>query len=109
VKLLIVVVNSDDAHPLTDSLMGEGYRATMISTTGGFLREGNATLLIGVADENVQDVLKMIKEKCHTRTQWVNPLPPTVESGELYMPTPIEVPVGGAVVFILNVERFEKY
>lgn len=108
-KLLISVVNSDDAHPLIDALMGEGYRATMISTTGGFLREGNATLLIGVADENVQDVLKIIKESCHTRTQWVNPLPPTVESGELYMPTPIEVPVGGAVVFMLNVERFEKY
>ena len=108
-KLLISVVNSDDAHPLIDALMGEGYRATMISTTGGFLREGNATLLIGVADENVKDVLKIVKESCHTRTQWVNPLPPTVESGELYMPTPIEVPVGGAVVFILNVERFEKY
>jgi len=108
-KLLISVVNSDDAHPLIDALMAEGYRATMISTTGGFLREGNATLLIGVADENVQDVLKIIEESCHTRTQWVNPLPPTVESGELYMPTPIEVPVGGAVVFMLNVERFEKY
>jgi uncharacterized protein YaaQ len=109
VKLLISVVNSDDAHPLIDGLMSEGYRATMISTTGGFLREGNATLLIGVADENVKDVLKIIKENCHTRTQWINPLPPTVESGELYMPTPIEVPVGGAVVFILNVEQFEKY
>ena len=108
-KLLICVVNSDDAHPLIDALMGEGYRATMISTTGGFLREGNATLLIGVADENVKDVLKIVKESCHTRTQWVNPLPPTVESGELYMPTPIEVPVGGAVVFMINVERFEKY
>ena len=108
-KLLICVVNSDDAHPLIDALMGEGYRATMISTTGGFLREGNATLLIGVDDENVKDVLKIVKESCHTRTQWVNPLPPTVESGELYMPTPIEVPVGGAVVFIMNVERFEKY
>ena len=61
-KLLISVVNSDDAHPLFDALMGEGYRATMICTTGGFLREGNATLLIGVADENVQDVLKIIKD-----------------------------------------------
>ena len=107
-KLLISVVNSDDAHPLIDALMSEGYRATMISTTGGFLREGNATLLIGVADENVKDVLKIVKESCHTRTQWVNPLPPTVESGELYMPTPIEVPVGGAVVFIMNVERSNR-
>ena len=108
-KLLISVVNSDDSHPLIDGLMSEGYRATMISTTGGFLREGNATLLIGVADESVEDVLKIIKDNCHTRIQYVNPLPPTVESGELYMPTPIEVQVGGAVVFILPVERFEKF
>jgi len=108
-KLLISVVNSDDARALTDALMSEGYRATMISTTGGFLREGNATLLIGVADENLEDVLKIISDSCHTRTQYVNPLPPTVESGELYMPTPIEVQVGGAVVFILNVVRFEKF
>jgi uncharacterized protein YaaQ len=109
VKLLISVVNSDDAHPLIDTLMKDGYRATMISTTGGFLREGNATLLIGVADENVEGVLKIIRESCHTRTQYVNPLPPTVESGELYMPTPIEVQVGGAVVFILRVDRFERF
>lgn len=108
-KLLISVVNSDDAHPLIDGLMRDGYKATMISTTGGFLREGNATLLIGVADENVRDVLRIIKESCHSRTQYVNPLPPMAESGELYMPTPIEVQVGGAVVFILNVERFEKF
>ena len=108
-KLLISVINSDDAHPLVDTLMGDGYRATTISTTGGFLREGNATLLIGVADEDVEKVLKIIKDNCHTRTQYVNPLPPTMESGELYMPTPIEVQVGGAVVFILDVDRFERF
>ncbi|MBN1583866.1 MAG: cyclic-di-AMP receptor [Anaerolineae bacterium] len=108
-KLLISVINSDDAHPLVDALMGDGYRATTISTTGGFLREGNATLLIGVADEDVEKVLKIIKDNCHTRTQYVNPLPPTMESGELYMPTPIEVQVGGAVVFILDVDRFERF
>ncbi len=108
-KLLISVVNSDDAHPLIDALMREGYRATMISTTGGFLREGNATLLIGVDDEKVESVLEIIKASCHTRIQYVNPLPPMVESGDLYIPTPIEVQVGGAVIFILNVDRFERF
>jgi len=108
-KLLISVINSDDTHPLIDALMSDGYRATTVSTTGGFLREGNATLLIGVADEDVDKVLKIIRDNCHTRTQYVNPLPPTMESGELYMPTPIEVQVGGAVVFILDVERFERF
>jgi len=108
-KLLISVINSDDSQPLIDTLMGDGYKATVISTTGGFLREGNATLLIGVADEDVDKVLGIIKNNCHTRTQYVNPLPPTMESGELYMPTPIEVLVGGAVVFILDVDRFERF
>lgn len=108
-KLLISVINSDDLHPLVDALMSDGYKATVISTTGGFLREGNATLLIGVTDEDVDKVLRIVKSNCHTRTQYVNPLPPTMESGELYMPTPIEVQVGGAVVFILNVDRFERF
>ena len=108
-KLLISVVHSDDAHPLIDTLMRDGYKATMISTTGGFLREGNTTLLVGVADKDVDSVLKIIKNNCHTRTQYINPLPPTMESGELYMPTPIEVQVGGAVVFILTVDRFERF
>ena len=68
-KLLISVVNSDDAHPLIDALMREGYRATMISTTGGFLREGNATLLIGVADESVDAVLKIMGRSASSALQ----------------------------------------
>ena len=108
-KLLISVVNSDDAHPLIDALMAEGYRATMISTTGGFLREGNATLLIGVAEERVSGALKIIKANCRARTAYVNPVPPATEFQPLYTPTPIEVRVGGAVVFALDVERYEKF
>ncbi len=81
----------------------------MVSTTGGFLREGNSTVLIGVEDEIIQSVLDIIRANCHTRTQYVNPLPPIMEPGELYMPTPVEVQVGGATVFVLNVDRFEKF
>jgi len=57
----------------------------------------------------VQDVLSIIKANCHTRTQFVNPLPPVMEPGELYMPNPVEVQVGGATVFILNVEQFWRF
>ena len=108
-KLIMSIVNRDDSNALVDSLMRHGYRATVVSTTGGFLREGNATLLIGVNDENVQEVLGLIRAGCHTRTQFVNPLPPVMEPGELYMPTPVEVQVGGATVFVVDVERFERY
>jgi len=108
-KLVMSIVNSDDARGLIDALMRSGYRATMISTTGGFLREGNATIFIGTEDENVPDVLRIIRENCHTRIQYVNPLPPIMESGELYMPTPVEVQVGGATVFVINVDQYEKF
>jgi uncharacterized protein YaaQ len=108
-KLIMSIVNSDDARPLLDVLSRGGYRATMISTTGGFLREGNSTIFIGVEDNLVPDVLGTIRDNCHTRTQYVNPLPPIMEPGELYMPTPVEVQIGGATVFVLNVDRFEKF
>lgn len=108
-KLIMSIVNTDDARDLVEALLREGYRATTIGTTGGFLREGNATVLSGVEDDEVDPVLAIIRESCHTRVQYVNPLPPAIEPGELYMPTPMEVEVGGATVFIFNVDRFEKF
>jgi uncharacterized protein YaaQ len=108
-KLIVSIINSDDARGLTDALMREGYRATTIGTTGGFLRQGNATLLIGTEDENVDEVLEIIRHNCRTRSQYVNPMPPVMESGELYMPSPVEVQVGGAVVFVLNIDRAQRF
>ncbi len=108
-KAIIAIVQSDDAGPLTDALREKNYPSTLISSTGGFLREGNATLFIVVEDAQVDRVLETIKENCKTRTQFVNPMPPVMEPGELYMPQPVEVQVGGATLFVLNVERFEKY
>jgi uncharacterized protein YaaQ len=108
-KLIMSIVHNDDARPLIDALMQAGYRATKISTTGGFLREGNATIFVGTQDEKVEEVLNIIHENCHTRSQHVNPLPPVMEPGEMYLPTPIEVEVGGAIVFVINVDRFERY
>jgi uncharacterized protein YaaQ len=92
-----------------DQLLRKGHRATVISTTGGFLREGNATILVVTEDEKVPEVLATVRENCHPRTQFVNPLPPVMEPGELYMPTPVEVQVGGATVFVLNVEQMARF
>jgi uncharacterized protein YaaQ len=108
-KLVIGIVSNEDARPLINALMRRGHRATMISTTGGFLREGNATIFIGTEDKTLEEVLGIIRENCHTHTQYVNPLPPVIEPGEMYLPTPVEVEVGGATVFVINIERFEKY
>ncbi len=108
-KLVMSIVQSDDAGRLVDALTAAGYRATTISTTGGFLRQGNATILVGTEDDRVSHVLELIQENCHTRRQFVNPLPPVMEPGEMYMPTPIDVQVGGATVFVLDVAQFEQF
>jgi uncharacterized protein YaaQ len=108
-KLIISIINSEDSRTLTDALMKHGHRATMISTTGGFLREGNATIIIGTDNEKIEEVLQIIHDNCHTRTQYINPLPPVMEPGEMFVPAPVEVEVGGATVFVMNIDRFEKF
>ncbi len=107
-KLVFAVVQGKDADNLRSELLDAGYRTTQINSAGGFLRESNATFLIGVDDDKVPDVLRIIKRTCYTRTQYVNPLLPIMEPGEFYMPNPVEVEVGGAAVFICNVQRYER-
>ena len=108
-KLVMSIVHSDDAGRLVEALTELGFRATTISTTGGFLRQGNATIFVGTEDENVPQVLDLVRQNCHSRRQIVNPLPPVMEPGEMYMTTPVDVQVGGATVFVLDVVQFEHF
>lgn len=108
-KLVMSIVNSDDVDRLVRALTEAGYRATTISTTGGFLRQGNATVFVGTEDDQVPHVLQLIRENCRTRRRFVNPLPPVMEPGEMYMPAPVEVQLGGATVFVLDVAHFEQF
>jgi uncharacterized protein YaaQ len=108
-KLVMSIVNNDDARGLIQALLVKGYRATTIGTTGGFLREGNRTILSGVQDDEVASVLDIIRENCHARTEVVLPLTPSFGPADLYWSQPIEVEVGGATVFIFDVERFERF
>ncbi len=107
-KLVIAIVQNDDAGSLRNALREKNFAFTVTSTTGGFLREGNTTILIGVERNRLDDLFGLIKDNCTTRTQYVNPLPPVMEPGELYLAQPVEVQVGGATVFVLDVERFER-
>jgi len=107
-KLVIAVVQGKDAETLLDALTRRGFRATQINSAGGFLRESNVTLLIGVQDERVNEVREIVRENCHSRTRFVNPLMPIVEPGESYVPSPVEVLVGGATMFVVPVERYER-
>lgn len=107
-QLVVSVVNKDDAVPLLDVLVTKGYRVTMFKTAGGFLRKENVTLFTCVEDEQVEEVVHLIQDNCHTRVQRVGSLPSMMESGELYALATEEVEVGGAVIFVLDVAQFLK-
>ena len=108
VKLVVAIVHNEDAGALVDALLDRDFRATRLHSSGGFLKQSNATVILGVDDPQVDDVLGIVRETCHARTQVVNPMPPIMEPGEFFMPYPLEVEVGGATVFVLPVERFER-
>jgi len=107
-KLVITVVHDEDAGALVDALTDKDYRVTRLHSTGGFLKQANATVMVGVEDAQVDDVMAVIRETCHARSQYINPMPPLMEPGEFYMPYPVEVTFGGATVFVLDVARHEK-
>jgi len=108
VKLVIAVVQGEDAAQTVQALSGAGISVTKMASSGGFLQQGNATLLIGVDDDKVDAAIELIRENCRERSQYMTPMPPMVEPGEFFMPYPVEVQVGGATVFVIPVERFEK-
>jgi uncharacterized protein YaaQ len=108
VRLVVAVVNNEDAGALVDALLEGEYRATRLHSSGGFLKQSNATIILGVEEAAVDEVIEIIAANCKSRTQVVNPMPPIMEPGEFFMPYPLEVEVGGATVFVLPVERFER-
>ena len=107
-KLVVAIVHSEDAGVLVDALLEHEFRATRLQSSGGFLKQSNATVILGVDDDHVDAVIEVIRETCNARTQVVNPMPPIMEPGEFFMPYPLEVEVGGATVFVLPVDRFER-
>jgi uncharacterized protein YaaQ len=108
VKLVVAIIHNEDAGALVDGLLEKEYRATRLHSSGGFLKQSNATVVLGVEDDRVDDVMAIITEHCTSRTQVVNPMPPIMEPGEFFMPYPLEVEVGGATVFVLPVDRYER-
>ena len=108
-KLIITIVQDEDASRLISHLMSEGYRVTKLATTGGFLRSGNTTLLIGVEDDKLQAALTIVEKVCKSRRQIATSPSPISGTTGVYVPYPIEVTVGGATVFVLDVEQFAKF
>ena len=65
-KLVVTIVRDQDANRLVEALIAREYRATRVNTAGGFLRRGNATLLVGVEDDEVDEVIEVVRETCHS-------------------------------------------
>ena len=105
-KLILAIINHDDANTVTQALTKKGFSSTKLATTGGFLMAGNMTLLICTEDERVDDCIGIISKCCKQRTEIV---PGTATLGlGIESTMPMEVTVGGATVMVTNVERFEK-
>jgi len=108
-KLIMAVVQDKDTNRLINAL-GEGnFQSTKLASTGGFLKEGNTTLMIGSKDENVDKVLDIIKANCSNREQMVAPISPMGGNADSYIPSPVKVEVGGATVFVLPIESFYQF
>ena len=105
-KLIYAIINNDDSHFVQSALTKSGFQATKLASSGGFLLSGNTTFMICSEDENVDEIIGIIKEHSHKRRQLI---PNAAAYGtSVYNDFPVEVMVGGATLFVTDVERFEK-
>lgn len=106
-KLILAIVNNDDSALASSALTEAGFSVTRLSTTGGFLMVGNTTFLIGVEDNETEHAIEILKKHCNTRTQ-KKPSTATFGMGLNHMSIPSDVKVGGATIFVLDVDHMEK-
>ena len=108
-KLVLAIIHDEDAQKLTTALNRNNFQVTKLASTGGFLRVGNTTVLIGCEADKLDQALKIIHEKCRTVKQMTIANQPYTTTAEGYVPYPIEVTAGGATVFVIDVEQFHKF
>ena len=108
-KLIMAVIQDKDSNRLANEFIDANIRATKLSSTGGFLKAGNSTFIIGVEDDRVQETLELIKKTCQSRSQYLSSTMSLDMSLDGQVPYPVEVEVGGATVFVVPVEGFHRY
>jgi uncharacterized protein YaaQ len=109
VKLAVCVAHNRDRNRLLDELVRAGFKFTVIGSTGGFLREGNTTILVGIEDDEVQALKDLVCEHCCSREQMVNVVPYEGAPPGAFATDPVTVPVGGAVLFVMPVDEFHRF
>lgn len=106
-KLIMAVIQHEDEDALVQALEETSIGSTRIGSSGGFLRASNVTMMIAVQDDQVEEVLGLLKKHCKRRTRHLYPLLPNLEARERFLGS-IPVEIGGATVFILAVDRMER-
>lgn len=107
-KLVYAIVHDEDGPKVMEELNKSGFSVTKLCSSGGFLKAGNTTLLVGIEEESLDTVIDVIKKKSKSRKQIINSSMTPNGMGGMFIPYPVEVVVGGATIFVLDVERFEK-
>lgn len=106
-KLVVATIQDQDVDGVLDAFRAKHIGVTHIGTTGGFLQQGNSTLLIGVDEAQVNTVFSELGRNCKRRTQFT-PIAHGGTPGPEGLYSYLEVEVGGATVFVLDVDRFEQ-
>ncbi len=105
-KLILAIMSNDDSPAVSSALTKANFQVTRLATTGGFLRAGNTTLIVGVDDDKVDQAIEVIGEYSKRRTEIV-PSSASYDIGR-FASFPVEVQVGGATIFVVDVEQFIK-
>ena len=105
-KIILAIVSNDDSSSVSSALTKNNFSVTRLATTGGFLRAGNTTIIVGTEDDKVEKAIEVIGNESKRRTEIV----PSTASYDIgrYASFPVEVQVGGATIFVIDVEQFYK-
>ncbi|MDD4295458.1 MAG: cyclic-di-AMP receptor [Ruminiclostridium sp.] len=107
-KMIMAVISDEDSNPVISELAKAGFGVTRLCSTGGFLRAGNTTIMIGTDENRLDEAIEVLRSKCKTRKKAMPNLEMSGGMGVMGSAFPMEVTVGGATLFVFNVERFEK-
>ena len=107
-KLVMAIINDEDAFHVMDALNEKGFQYTKLASTGGFLRSGMTTIISGVQEDRIEEFIGILEKKCKSRKQVTSVNSTHVSTTESYVPYPVEVTVGGATIIVLNIEEFRK-
>ena len=105
-KLIIAIVSNEDSTAASRALTKGGFSVTRLATTGGFLLSGNTTMLVGTDADRVDEAIHIIGENSCKRNKMVSGN--TSFNAGMYANVPVQVTVGGATIFVIDVERYEK-